>query len=179
MTIDKAARTGGAGRGTAGHGIAGGPARETPEPRRIDPTGVHVSRSGQPAAPKRSRVSRIVIQVTAAPSDPSVGAALEAEGYDLVSCADAQALLEEVMHRQPDAVIYALRADCRDDLGVLRLMRRAAPDVPLVLLAAEDSLDTRRLTQSLRPIYYAVGPVDGAELRDVVRAAVSRRGRVV
>lgn len=120
---------------------------------------------------------RIVIHTTAAPADPPVHSLLEADHFDLVACPDARALLEEVMLRVPDAVVYALRTDCREDLGVLRLMRRAAPDVPLVLLAAEDSLDTRKLTQSLRPIYYAVCPVDGAELRDVVRTALSRRGR--
>jgi hypothetical protein len=173
------AGTEGPGRRMARQGIAGGPGRETFAPRSVDPNGVHVSRGGLPAAPERSRVSRIVLQLTAAPPDPAAQAALEAEGYLLVACADAHALLEEVMHRKPDAVVYALRADCREDLGVLRLMRRAAPDVPLVLLAAEDSLETRKLTQSLRPIYYAVCPVDCAELRDVVRAAVSRRSRVV
>ena len=160
-------------------GVAGGPARETLEPRKIDPSGVHGSPGILPAAAERKRVSRVVVQVTAAPLDPPVGSALEAEGFELISCPDAHALLEEVMHRQPDAVVYALRADCREDLGVLRLMRRAAPDVPLVLLAAEDSLDTRKITQTLRPIYYAVCPVDGAELREVLRTAVSRRGRVV
>lgn len=122
---------------------------------------------------------RVVLQVAAAPAEPSVRAVLEAEGFQPVSCADGRALLEEVMHRAPDAVIYALRPDCREDLGVLRLMRRAAPDVPLVLLAAEDSLDTRRITQSLRPIYYVVCPVDEAELRDVMRTALARRGRVM
>ena len=122
---------------------------------------------------------RIVVHITAAPADPSVDSMLGAEGFDLISCPDARSLLEEVMHRQPDAVIYALRPDCREDLGVLRLMRRAAPDVPLVLLAAEDSLDTRRVTQALRPIYYTVCPVDDAELRDVMRTAVARRGRVM
>jgi len=120
-----------------------------------------------------------VVQVSCAPADPSVESLLEAEGFELVSCADAHALLEEVMHRPPDAVVYALCADCREDMGVLRLMRRAAPDVPLVLLAGDESLDTRKITQTLRPIYYAVCPVDGAELRDVVRSAVRRRGRVL
>lgn len=132
---------------------------------------------GLPTAAERRRVPRVLVHVTATPLEPPVQSALEAEGFELISCPDAHALLEAVMHRQPDAVVYALRADCREDLGVLRLMRRAAPDVPLVLLAAEDSLDTRKLTQTLRPIYYAVCPVDGAELRDVVRTAVSRRGR--
>jgi len=124
-------------------------------------------------------VPRIVVQVASAPADSPVQSLLEAEGFELVSCDDGQALLEEVMHRPPDAVVYALGPDCRQDLGVLRLMRRAVPDVPLVLLAAEDSLDTRKTTQPLRPIYYAVCPVDGAELRDVLRAAVRRRGRVL
>jgi DNA-binding response OmpR family regulator len=119
------------------------------------------------------------MHVTAAPADSPVLAMLEEEGFDLIACPDAHALLEEVMQRLPDAVIYALKPDCREDLGVLRLMRRAAPEVPLVLLAAEDSLDTRKITQNLRPIYYAVCPVDEAELRDVMRTAVSRRGRVM
>ena len=56
---------------------------------------------------------RVVVQVAAAPADPSVPSVLEAEGFDLVSCPDARALLEEVMHRAPDAVIYALHPDCR------------------------------------------------------------------
>jgi len=122
-------------------------------------------------------VSRIVVHLEAAPADPSVHAVLANEGFDLVSCPDNRALLEEVMHQLPDAVIYALHTDCRQDLGVLELVRRAARRVPLVLLAAEDSLDTRRITQSLRPIYHAVCPVDEAELREVVRTAVERRGR--
>ena len=138
-----------------------------------------VIQGGLPVAPERSRVPRIVVQVTCAPADPPVSALLEAEGFELISCADDHALLEEVMHRKPDAVIYALCADCSQDMGLLRLVRRAAPQVPLVLLAAEDSLDTRKITQTLRPIYYAVCPIDGAELCEVVRSAVRKRGRVV
>lgn len=128
---------------------------------------------------ERSQVPRVVVQVASAPPDAPVREMLAAEGFDLVACQDGRALLEEVMHRLPDAVIYALGPDCGEDLGVLRLLRRAAPDVPLVLLAAEDSLDTRRSAQPLRPIYFAVGPVDGTELRDVVHAAIRRRGRAV
>lgn len=121
---------------------------------------------------------RVLMVVAAAPMDPSVPELLaEDEGLELVSCPDARGLLEQVMLRAPDVVIYALRPDCREDLGVLRLMRHVAPDVPLVILAGEDSLETRRVTQNLRPIYYAVSPVDGAELREVVRAAVRRKTR--
>ena len=131
---------------------------------------------GPPAA-TGGRRPRVLVHVAAAPCEPPLPALLEADGLDPVTCRDGHAVLEQVMNRPAAAVIYALRPDCRDDLGILRLLRRAAPDVPLVLLAAEDSLDTRKVTQTLRPIYYAVCPVDGAELRDVVRATLSRRGR--
>ena len=134
-------------------------------------------RDALPSAAERSRVPRIVVQAVG--EEPPVLTMLASEGFDLVACADGQALLEEVMHRQPDAIVYALGANCREDLGVLRLMRRAAPDVPLVLLACDGSLETRRSLQSLRPIFFAVSPVDDAELREVVRSAVRRRGRVV
>ena len=83
------------------------------------------------------------------------------------------------MHRAPDAVIYALHSDCHQDLGVLQLMRRAAPDAPLVLLAAEDSLYTRKVTKTVRPIYYAVCPVDESELSEVIHTAVARRRRIL
>ena len=132
--------------------------------------------AGLPAQEKRSPVPRVVAHLTAC--DPPLQGELDEGRFDLVSCPDGRTLLEEVMHRPPDAVIYALRADCREDLGVLRLLRRAAPLVPLVLLAAEDSLETRRVTQTLRPIYYAVCPVDAAELRDVLHTALTRRGRL-
>jgi DNA-binding response OmpR family regulator len=121
-------------------------------------------------------MAHVVMQVTSAPANPPVASMLEVEGFELSSCLDGRALLESVVHRHPDVVVYALKADCREDLGVLRLVRRAAPEVPLVLIAADDSFDTRKMTQPLRPIFYVVAPVDGAELRDALHAAVTRRG---
>jgi hypothetical protein len=44
----------------------------------------------------------------------------------------------------------------------------------VVLIAAEGSLNTQRLVQSLRPIYYAVCPVEPAELCDAVKSALAK-----
>jgi DNA-binding response OmpR family regulator len=74
-------------------------------------------------------------------------------------------------------VVYGLRPSGQEDIGVLQLLRRAAPDLPLVLVAAEESLVTQKLVQDLRPIYYAVRPLDEAELIEAVRAALARRHR--
>ena len=85
---------------------------------------------------------------------------LSGQGLDLVPCADGQALLEEVIERRPAALVYALCANCDQDLRLLQLIRRAAPDLPLVLLAADESISTRRQVLNLRPIYYAVRPAE-------------------
>lgn len=108
---------------------------------------------------------------------PSIGSALEGQGFQILSCADGNALLEQVVQHRPAVVVYGLRPSGQEDMGVLQLLRRVAPDLPLVLVAAEESLVTQKLVQDLRPIYYAVRPLDAAELIEAVRAALARRHR--
>ncbi|MBI5836546.1 MAG: hypothetical protein HZB25_04815 [Candidatus Eisenbacteria bacterium] len=122
---------------------------------------------------------RVVVCETFEIGEAPVGTVLRQEGFEPVACPDGRALLEEVVQRRPDVVIYGLRADCEQDLGVLHLFRRIAPDVPLVLVASDESLSTQKLVQELRPIYYAVRPADAAELREAVESALERRGRPV
>ena len=43
-----------------------------------------------------------------------------------------------------------------------------------MLLATDGSLAVQRQLRDLRPIYYAIVPVEPAELRDAVHAAIAR-----
>lgn len=119
-------------------------------------------------------MSRIVVYETRLGDEHPALSLLKDEGFELVACTDGETLLEEVVQRRPDVLIYGLKPDSPADLAVLQLLRRAAPELPFVLLASESSLATQRLVQNLRPIYYAVCPVEGTELRDAVRAALAR-----
>ena len=98
-------------------------------------------------------------------------------GYELENCHDGETLLEAVVARPPDVVVYALRAANESDLAVLQLLRRILPDAPLIMLVRGGSLATRREVQALRPMYYAVAPVEGAELREAVLSALEHRRR--
>lgn len=120
---------------------------------------------------------RVVIYEPAGLESASLFAALREQGFELVECSDGQMLLEEVVQHRPDVVVYGLRPDGHQDLGVLHLVRSVAPELPLVLVASEGSLVTQKLVQDVRPIYYAVYPVDPAELHEAVRAALARRAR--
>ena len=81
------------------------------------------------------------------------------------------------MRRPPDILVYELGAECAMDGGVLRLLRRICPDVPLVIVGEGGSLEVQRRLQEFRPIFFAIHPMDQAEWRDVVRAATASRTR--
>lgn len=117
--------------------------------------------------------------VYAPPGVEWAGTPIAAHGtaIEIERCQDGQILLERVMQGRPDALIFGLDATAEDDLGLLHLVRRIARDLPLVLVANEGSLITQKLAQELRPIYYAVCPVDASEMCDALQAALDHRGR--
>ena len=102
--------------------------------------------------------------------------ALEAPDLELVHCRPDASILEEVIRRHPAVLIYELRATRHSDLAVLQLLKRAAPEVRLVLIAS-GSLKTERTLRELRPVYYAVQPVGEEEMTEAVRAALGERLR--
>ena len=120
---------------------------------------------------------RVIVYECCSEADDHVRSLLDGEGYELVPCRDGEALLEAAVERHADAVVFELKPECQGDLGLLHLLRRVAPAVPLILVASDGSLETQRLVQELRPMYYAVIPVESEELRGAVRSAVERGRR--
>ncbi len=118
---------------------------------------------------------RVMIYECCAPSGPPIASLLSGESFELFTVTSRSALMEEILQRRPDVLIYGLGQSCEQDLGMARLVRSAAPEVPLILVASDDSLLTQKLAQDLGPIYYAVRPVDDADLAEAVRAAAASR----
>ena len=103
-------------------------------------------------------------------------AALPEAGFEVVSCATPESMLETSLQRAPDLILYQLGFGPRVDAGVLRLLRRAYPNAPLVVISPEPSLEAQRRVQEFRPISFLVQPVETTELRDVVGAALAKQG---
>jgi DNA-binding response OmpR family regulator len=158
---------------------AGSPRR----PRRLPTTireatpggALDPDRSSHSVAPEGQRLSRVLVYECCPEREVSIQALLQQADYDLVPCESGEQLLEAVMAHKPDAVVYVFKPECQEDLGVLHLLRRLAPTVPLIVLANEGSLRLQRLVQEWRPIYYSVAPVEPAEIRLAVQAALTRR----
>jgi len=118
---------------------------------------------------------RVLVYECCPERELSIQALLEQEDYDLAACEDGERLLNAVMADKPDAIVYVFKPECQEDIGVLQLLRKFAPTTPLVVLANESSLRVQRLVRELRPIYYAVAPVEPEEIRSAVQAALGRR----
>jgi DNA-binding response OmpR family regulator len=115
-------------------------------------------------------VSRILIHEPQATCD-ECKTVLAGQGHDVVVCRDREALIGALGERRPDVLVYVL-GDLGIDLGVLGVVRRAAPQLPLILLGGPADLAARRSVQDLKPTYYGVFPLDPSELGDAVRGAL-------
>ena len=97
-------------------------------------------------------------------------------GHDMVVCSGRKALFDAMALRRPDVLLYVL-ADLSLDLGVLWVVRRIAPALPIILLGGPTGLEARRSVQELKPVYFAMFPLDPAELSDAVRGALGHEQR--
>ena len=68
-------------------------------------------------------------------------------------------------------LVYVL-SDLALDLGVLWVVRRIAPTLPIILLGGPAGLEARRTGQELKPTYGGRVPLDPAELGDAVRSVL-------
>lgn len=98
------------------------------------------------------------------------------EGHEVVICPDREALFGAITERRPDLLVYVL-GELGADLGVLTVLRRVSPKLPIILLGGPAGLEARRSVQELKPTYYAVFPLDPSELSDAVRGALHHPGR--
>ena len=120
---------------------------------------------------------RVVLYAGRLAEGERVDRLLDGAGYDVVLCSDGEALLEAVVERRTDVVVFEIMEQSVADLGLLQLLRRAVPAVPLILVAQSGSLEIQRVVQQVRPSYYTVVPVDAAELCEAVRSVLERRTR--
>jgi DNA-binding NarL/FixJ family response regulator len=119
----------------------------------------------------------VIVFETRADGEPPLPSVLAMGGCEACAVSTAEALVDAVASGRHQAVLFAFHPERDDDLVTLRLLRRLAPDFPLVVVASHASLEVRRLIQPLRPIYFAPRPVDAQELCEAVRDACRRPPR--
>ena len=100
---------------------------------------------------------------------------LEADGHQVRLAADGQAAVDSFLEETPDVAILDLNMPRLDGTEVLRFLRSATDDVPILILSARNELETRLKCLELGADDCMTKPFALAELRARTRALVRRR----
>ena len=131
------------------------------------------AKSAPNMAPVTDRARVLVVE-----DDPDIGdvvrRSLRREGYDVRLAADGSEALDEAAVFEPDAVVLDLGLPKVDGIEVSRRLR-ADGDVPILMLTARDSVDSRVEGLDSGADDYLVKPFDLQELLARLRALLRRR----
>ena len=100
---------------------------------------------------------------------------LEADGHQVGLASDGQAAVDSFLEETPDLAILDLNMPRLDGIQVLRVLRSATEDLPILILSARNEMETRLQCLNLGADDCMAKPFALAELRARIRALLRRR----
>jgi DNA-binding NtrC family response regulator len=132
------------------------------------------------SAPARQKAAAARHQVLLVDDDPNIlttiGMRLEAMGYGVLTAADGVAAVEAARRERPDLLLLDLRLPRMDGLDVLTQVKEARPDVEVILLTAQSSVESAVAAMKGGAFDYLEKPIDSQRLGVVLQQALTRRG---
>ncbi len=102
----------------------------------------------------------------------AMAAALERSGYDCATFASAETALAALLERGADVVVTDWRMSGLDGLELLRRIRAARPEVPVILVTAYGDIPSAVKAMREGAFDYVTKPFDNDELRGLVARAL-------
>lgn len=122
-----------------------------------------------PASPSRGKLLLV-------DDDPALLRAfarmLKCEGFEVDTRSDGEAAVEAVRHNRYDAIVSDIDMPRLDGVAMLERVRAHDLDVPVILVTGNPTLDTAIAAIEHGALRYVPKPVEGDELRRMVRDAV-------
>jgi len=103
---------------------------------------------------------------------------LEADGHKIRLAADGQMAVDAFLEEMPDLTILDLNLPRKDGAEVLRFLRSATDELPILILTARNEMETRVKCLDMGADDYMLKPFSLAELRARCRALLRRRREV-
>lgn len=107
--------------------------------------------------------------------EPQVGMifskVLQAAGYEVLAAETGEEGLKK-LDPKPDVVFLDIKLPGIDGIETLRRMRKVAPDVPVVMMTAYQTVDTAVESMRLGACDYLIKPLDNNRIKEVVKHAL-------
>jgi len=104
---------------------------------------------------------------------------LSREGYRVAAFAEADRFLAAMAEAEPDAICLDLHVPGYEDMALLTEVRRLVPDVPVIMLTADDHPASVVAAMRAGAYDYAIKPIDRERLGFTVRNALAQRDLLV
>ena len=97
---------------------------------------------------------------------------LEREGYKVTACENGESGLAAMQSTEFDIVLTDLRMPGIDGMDVLRHIRESIPDLPVIMITGQATLDSAVDAMKAGAFHYIAKPFRLDEAREVVRSAL-------
>jgi DNA-binding NtrC family response regulator len=97
---------------------------------------------------------------------------LEREGYKVTACENGESGLAAMQSTEFDIVLTDLRMPGIDGMDVLRHIRESIPDLPVIMITGQATLDSAVDAMKAGAFHYIAKPFRLNEAREVVRSAL-------
>jgi len=118
---------------------------------------------------------RILVVDDEAAARTALAELLRDEGYIADTAGDAFKALARAEEQRPDLVLTDLRMPSMDGVELIRRLRRADIDVPVVVMTAYGSIDAAREAMLHGAVDFVVKPLDTSVLFGVIERSISNR----
>ncbi|MEZ4227480.1 MAG: EAL domain-containing protein [Polyangiaceae bacterium] len=138
--------------------------------RSAQPTSAHPVSGAHGISRARVRGSILVVDDDAIVRR-SLGRALGAEGYEVVTCPDGHSAIAKLIERPVDVIISDIAMPGMDGIQLLREVRTHDLHVPVVLITGEPAVSTAVQALEYGAFHYLTKPVKPTELNRVIDRA--------
>lgn len=99
---------------------------------------------------------------------------LTGEGYEVEATPGAKEGIERILSKRFRVAIVGLEIQGMSGLEMISIIHKIDTNIPVITISKDDSLETERLVRQERVFYYFLEPVNGDEMRAVVKDALKK-----
>lgn len=101
---------------------------------------------------------------------------LSEEGHRVEVTQKGSDAIQKILSKKFKAVILGMDIEGMSGVEVISIVNKIDTTLPIIAIATDDSLEAERRVRSEKIFYYFIKPINGKEMRAVIRDAIRKKG---
>jgi len=100
---------------------------------------------------------------------------LSEEGHRVEVTQRGSEAIQKILSKKFKAVILGMDIEGMSGVEVISIINKIDKNLPIITIATDDSLEAERRVRGEKIFYYFIKPINGKEMRAVVRDAIRKK----